>query len=335
MLRQLGFGDLARLHSMNRSNHDAKSELTRLTQEMASGRKSSIAEAVKGDFAPITSIEMSLARNSAFRTASTEAASFASVMQHAYQTISAFGAESASNLLNASQAAQPELIGTAAKDTAARLQPVLAALNTEFGGRSVFAGEAVSGPAVADAATLMAGLTAATAVATDVASLMAAVDAWFDTGGGFESTVYLGSTTPLDPVDIGQEVSADLGFTAFDPELRATLKGIALAGLVGEGALAGDDAARAELLRNAGEILIEGESGLTRLQARLGTVEALIEEADTARAAETSALTVTRSGLLEVDPYETASRLQQVQLQLETIYAVTARMQSLSLVNYL
>ena len=181
----------------------------------------------------------------------------------------------------------------------------------------------------------MAGLTAATAGATDVASLMTAVDAWFDPGGGFETTVYLGSTTPLDPVDIGQDVSADLGFTAFDSELRDTLKGIALAGLVADGALAGDVEGRAELLQRAGEILTEGESGLTQLRARLGTVEELIEEADTARAAETSALTLTRAGLLEVDPYETASRLQQVQTQLETIYAMTARMQSLSLVNYL
>ncbi|MGR3793202.1 flagellin [Vannielia sp. SX4] len=335
MLKQLGFGDLARLHSMNRSNHDMKSELTRLTQEMSSGRKSSIAEAVGGDFAPITSIEMTLARNAAFQTASTEAASFAAVMQHAYQTISAFGADSASNLLNASQAAQPELIGTAAADAAAKLQPILSALNTEFGGRSVFAGQDVSGPAVADAATLIAGLSAATAGATDTATLMAAVDTWFDPGGGFETTVYLGSATPLAPVDIGQEVSADLGFTALDPELRATLKGIALAGLIADGALAGDTDARADLLQRAGEILTEGESGLTKLQARLGTVEELIGEADTARAAETSALKLTRAELVEVDPYETASRLQQVQLQLETIYAMTARMQSLSLVNYL
>ncbi|QDC08373.1 hypothetical protein FHY55_03555 [Oceanicola sp. D3] len=335
MLTQLGHGDLARLFQMNRSNHDVKSEMNRLSQELATGRKSSIAEAVGGDFAPITSIEMTLSRNAAFQTASTEAANFASVMQHAFQTISSFGAKSASNLLNASQAAQPELIGTAAADTAARLQPVLAALNTEFGGRSVFAGEDVSGPAVADAPTLMAGLSAATAGATDVASLMAAVDAWFDPGGGFETTVYLGSTTPLDSVDIGQDVSADLGFTAFDSELRDTLKGIALAGLIADGALAGDTAARAELMQRAGETLIEGESGLTQLQARLGTVEELIEEADAARTAESSALTMTRASLLEVDPYETASRLQQVQTQLETIYAMTARMQSLSLVNYL
>ncbi|MBY6154479.1 hypothetical protein KUV47_14745 [Vannielia litorea] len=335
MLKQLGFGDLARLHSMNRSNHDMKSELARLTQEMSSGRKSSIAEAVGGDFAPITSIEMTLARNAAFQTASTEAASFASVMQHAYQTISAFGSDSASNLLNASQAAQPELIGTAAADAAAKLQPILSALNTEIGGRSVFAGQDVSGPAVADAATLMAGLSAATAGATDVTTLMAAVDTWFDPGGGFETTVYLGSATPLAPVDIGQEVSADLGFTALDPELRATLKGIALAGLIADGALAGDTDARADLLQRAGEILTEGESGLTQLQARLGTVEELIGEADAARAAETSALKMTRAELVEVDPYETASRLQQVQMQLETIYAMTARMQSLSLVNYL
>jgi len=335
MLRQIGHGDIARLFQMNRANHDVKSELNRLSQELATGRRADIADAVGGDFAPITSIELTLQRNRAFDTTSKEVAGFAAVMQHAYQTISTFGSDSASNLLNASQAAQPGMIGTAAADTAARLQPVLAALNAEFGGRSVFAGEAVSGPAVSDAETFMADLTAATAGATDVASLMTAVDAWFGPGGGFETVVYLGSTTPIDPVDIGQDVSADLGQTAFDSELRNTLKGVALAGLVAEGALAGDTAGRIELVRRAGEILIEGETGLTALQARLGTVEELIEEADAARAAETTALSMTRAGLLEIDPYETASRLTAAQAQLETLYAMTARMQSLSLVNYL
>lgn len=335
MFNPLGHGDLARLFQMNQTTFSVKSEVTRLAQELSSGRRSDLAEAVGGDFAPITSIEMTLSRNAAYETASREAASLAAVMQNAYQTISSLAQDSASSLLQASQAAQPGLVSTATGSAAARLDQVLNALNTQFGGRSVFAGQAVSGPAVADGASLMSGLAAATAGASDAASLITALDAWFDPGGGFETTVFLGSAAPIAPVAINQGSFVDLGHTALDTEFRNTLKGLALSGLVADGALAGDEPARAGLLRYAGEALLTGEEGLTRLQARLGTAQELIEAENAARTSETRALSLARAALVEIDPYETATHLQSAQLQLETLYAMTARMQSLSLVNYL
>ncbi|MCO6384789.1 flagellin [Oceanicola sp. 502str15] len=335
MVNQIGQGDLARMFLMQKTNFDVKAEVTRLAQELSTGRKADVAAAVGGDFAPITSIETTLARNASYKTTGTEAASLAAVMQNAYQTISTLIEESSGNMLNAGQATQASVIETAAADTAAKLAPVLAALNTTFGSRSVFSGVAVDGPAVADAETFMASLTATTAGATDVASLTTALDAWFAPGGGFETDVYLGSTTPLAPIDIGLGVKANLQQTAFDGELRDALKGIALANLIDNDVLTGNTEARAELVRIAGETMLRGETGLTTLQARLGTVEGLIEETGVARDTETSALTLARAEILEVDPYETASRLTAAQTQLETIYAITARMQSLSLVNYL
>lgn len=335
MLKQLSHGDLARLFQMNRSNASVKSEVARLSQELASGRKSSLAEAVRGDFAPVTGIEMTLSRNAAYATAGREAANFASVIQNALGTIATLGDGSAEALLTASQAAQPDLVATAAADAAARLAPALSALNAQFGGRSVFAGEAVDGPAMADAASFMAALTAATAGASDAASLVASVEAWFAPGGGYDSAAYLGAAAPLAPVAIGQGVSADLGITASDTRLRDTLKGLALARLVADGALAGDPDGRSALLGAAGEMMLQANSSLTQLRAQVGEVEELIEQTGVARDAETSALKIARAALVEIDPYETATRLTAAEAQLETLYAITARMQSLSLTNYL
>ena len=59
------------------------------------------------------------------------------------------------------------------------------------------------------------------------------------------------------------------------------------------------------------------------------------EEASTRLSAERTSYEIARTGLLEADPYETASRLEDVQFQLEALYAVTARMARLSLTSYL
>ncbi len=71
------------------------------------------------------------------------------------------------------------------------------------------------------------------------------------------------------------------------------------------------------------------------MRANLGTVEAHIETVSVQSASETSALEILKANLLSVDPYETASELQAVQTQLETLYALTARMSRLSLVDFL
>ena len=42
-----------------------------------------------------------------------------------------------------------------------------------------------------------------------------------------------------------------------------------------------------------------------------------------------------RNSLLAVDPYETATRLEAAQFQLESLYTVTVRLSNMSLVNYL
>ena len=52
-------------------------------------------------------------------------------------------------------------------------------------------------------------------------------------------------------------------------------------------------------------------------------------------AAEASALQIARNGLVAADPYDTATAIQAVQTQIETLYTLTARLSRLSLTDYL
>jgi len=64
-------------------------------------------------------------------------------------------------------------------------------------------------------------------------------------------------------------------------------------------------------------------------------IEAQIDGATARNTAESSALELARAELIAIDPYKAATDLTSVQTQLETLYALTARLSRLSLVEYL
>lgn len=332
----ISVGDLAQTFVQRNQNSRLKLEMQRLSQELASGQTSNLAKTVAGDFTAIAGIEASLKSLSAYDTASNEAALLASGMQTALERVQGLVTESAPALVSARSASHATLVDSAAADAREKLDAVLSALNTQLGGRSLFAGVATDGPAIVDSDTLMAELQTLTAAETSAADILTALDTWFDTpGGGFETFAYLGSDTPLAPFQIGDGQATELAVTATDPGIRDAIKAFAAAALVTEGALTGDVAEQSTLLGAAGERLLEAETGLSGVRARVGAVEARIEAVITSNAAQTTALELARLEIVAVDPYSAASELEQVQTQLQTLYTITARMSGLSLVDYI
>ena len=120
-----------------------------------------------------------------------------------------------------------------------------------------------------------------------------------------------------------------------DAEIRDLLKGYAIASLVAEGALSTDHNERLDLASMAGARLASSNAEITDIRARIGTEQAKIEAAQVRNDAEISALEQVRTNILQADPYETATRLQASEIQLETLYAITARLSRLNLAGYL
>jgi len=89
------------------------------------------------------------------------------------------------------------------------------------------------------------------------------------------------------------------------------------------------------LMRTSGVALIGVQQDLTGVRGALGAAEARIETIQTRNASERTALELARNQLLAADPFETATRLEEVQFQLQALYTVTARMGDLSLVNFI
>jgi flagellar hook-associated protein 3 FlgL len=333
-MSQLTIGDRAQSLILSRRNETLKDSIQSLSHESVTGLIRDTTERVKGDFVPLAGIEATLTQLDAYRSVTAETGMIANHMQLALTSIADSAATLGSSLLAAASSNSPSRINTLGLDAIQRLNGAMAALNARMGDRSLFAGVATDSSAVAPPETMMIALDAAVAGAISSADVEDAVNAWFTDPAGFEAVVYQGGT-PLGPVPIGPDQQAQLDVTAVDPAIVSMIKGLAMASLLQRGVLAGSDVARADLAKRAGESLASSQTAFAELGARLGTTEAGIVNAGVQNDAQKAALETARLGLLSVDPYETAAKLQEAQTQLETLFAITARMSRLSLVNFL
>jgi flagellar hook-associated protein 3 FlgL len=79
----------------------------------------------------------------------------------------------------------------------------------------------------------------------------------------------------------------------------------------------------------------EGIQEMAKLQANLGIAQERVEVANQRMSLQIDIITTHIGALESVDPYEAQTRLAALTTQIETSYALTARIQRLSLLNYL
>ena len=326
-------GDLAQSFLLRNRSAALKQELQTLTAEVITGLAADQARHLSGDFVPMAALEASLAQLAAYKSTNAEMSLFATAMQSAIGSIDASASDLGQSMLAASHSTSPTRIDATGFDAQQRFEQAVSTLNTRFGDRSLFAGMATNGPALSGAETILAALDAEIAGALTAAAMVTAISDWFESPSGF-GAAYLGAGA-LAPLPVAPGESAQIDVTAMDPALVQTLKGLAFGAMLNRGALAGDQAGRSQLARAAAESLISTQTDRALLAARLGTTEAQIGAADVRNQAEATSLGLARLDLLSLDPFETASKLEERQSQLELLYAITSRMSRLSLVNYL
>lgn len=337
-MSMLSVGDMALSFQMRKQNALLKQEMGQRTQEVVTGIAADLGKHVSGDFMPLAAIDRSLATLDAYDTTAAEAALFAETAQAALGVVHDVASDVAplliSTVTNASQTSQM----TVAKDSRQKLEASISALNVQVAGRSAFAGIATDAQPLASADTILSELLTATAATTTPADFIAAVDAWFDApagGGGFLDTVYGGSDTALAAFRIGPDEQARATVTAADEPIRNTLKGLALASLLTEGVFSSDINARAEIATAAGTAILGADSDLIGLRADIGTAEAQIADAQTRNGAERAALEIARVEHISVDPYDTATALEALTSQMESLYTLTARISRLNFADYI
>ena len=336
----IGYGDLARTGPLTQQGVRARADLARLSRELTTGRHEDVAGAARGDLRAISGIERTLALLERSEAAAVSVQGRMGAMQAALETVQEAARQTSADFLATSEPASSAASGLAADSARAALGAAVSALSARMGGVHLFSGQASDAAPLPSMEVMLdqlrTDLAANPPAAGDAAALRASVQGWFAPGGGFPG----GGLDALTPAGSGEAATLTVapGETltvdakAADAEIRTVLADLAF-GIVAAETL--DAAGRREAFRTAGAQLMGGDAGLAELRGRLGVAEGQSERALSRVRAETGALEIARGEALEVDRYETATRLQATQAAVETLYLVTARLSGLSLTNYL
>jgi flagellar hook-associated protein 3 FlgL len=326
-------GDLSQTLSLKRQNAALKLLMQEKGQEVTTGRVADAGRALRGDFAPLAAIDTSLARLEGFLAATTEAGTVAGVMQTTLTTLSDLASDLASSLLTTAGSGLQQQVTSLGQDARQRLESAMGMLNTQFADKALFSGVESGRPPLPDAASFLTTLEGVVAGAVSAADVELMLTTWFEDPAGYAALYQGGAPRAAMEIGPGDQVTIDV--TALDPGIRDTLKGLSMAALLDRGVLQGVPSGRADLARHAGLSLTDTASARTLLSAEVGLAEERILQAKTRNGAETSALQIARTTLVEAGPYEAATRLEQAETQLEALYSVTVRLSRLSLSDYL
>ncbi|TNF20180.1 MAG: flagellar biosynthesis protein FlgL [Rhodobacteraceae bacterium] len=329
-------GDLSHSFMMRQRQADLKTDMLALQTEVTTGHAADTRKHLGGDFAHLSDIERSISMLDTYRFAINEAETMTLAMQSALGTIQDVSSDLSSGLLLAAQSGARQGLATVSADAEHAFSAIVSQLNGQVATRSLFSGAAYDTAALATGEEMLAALRTAVAGETTLTGVQSALDTWFDMpGGGFETDGYLGSTTDGTPLQLSDDVRVGLSLRADDTVFRNVLKATAMAALAGDEASGFSPDLQSSMVARAGTDLIELQPDLTDRIAGLGLVQSRIDDNKVRNEAASLTLEMSRNALLGIDPYESATRLDQVQSQIEALYAVTVRASRLSLLDFM
>lgn len=334
-MQAMGISDIAQTFVLQKKSVDLRSDLTRIGEELATGKVADIPAHLGGSFAGLSSIEHKLALLEGWRTANIEAAGFSNTAQLRVENITKTVGEFSASLLSLGGSPTLNVINSLSDTAMNALGATIADLNASQAGRSVFAGVATDAQPLLGMSAILGSARSEASTAFDAASIFSAITDWFNNPAGFEATIYKGSATDLKPFAIGDGRQVTFDVRADRQAFRDTLRDLTVAVLATDGSLGISNAQRGELLAMSAASMLASQDQLINVSAEIGVIQEQIEAAQVRQATEQQVLQTTRNSLIGRDSFQAASELEAVRLQLETVFAVTARTSQLSLVNFL
>ncbi len=336
-MRVTGGSDLARLQMLQKQAFSTRNKLDVAGQELSSGLKASRYAATGGNLTRLFALERSLDRNAVF----TENISLTELRLDTMQ-------ESLGRLQTSTEDLSIDLSESVSRgdysaallhaDAARRaFADTVGTLNTQVAGQSLFAGTTTDRAALAPADAMLADLDALATGAPTAAAAITAINAYFAKSppGAFYTSGYIGSTSDLTPVQVGEGQQIDYGMRADNDQLVAVLRSQALAAVVSGGAFAGNQTEQMALMGEAGAQMLAAKEGVLDLRAGVGSLQEAVETAKAQRVSEHDTLDLARTKIVATDPLESASAYQTLQDQLESIYTITARLTNLRFLNFM
>lgn len=214
----------------------------------------------------------------------------------------------------------------AAVEATAALDEIFSALNTRYGQRFLFSGDATDTVPFGDADQLIEDVRTIANAATDVADFEAQLDTYFnDPAGGFQQSIYSGTADVSDPDAV----------TGIDPGLRPLISSLAVIAATPPSQAPTFTTPTGTLLGDTANDLNDSRARLTTLRADRGIQQQQIEQRLISLDTEETVATVAFNNLTVRDQFEAAAELRDLQTNIEAAFLLTNRLASLSLVNFL
>ena len=329
------FGDMAHSVFLRSRTAELKENLATLTEELSTGQASDLSAKLGGDYTFLMDIDRSISLLESYEVATTESSLFASSAQMLVANIDDNASALSIDILATTGTTNENNINLLSSQSRLYLEETIQSLNAQVARRSLFAGTATTDVPLADVDTLMSSLVTEVSGLTTGADIIQAVKDWFDDPTGFDTVMYQGSTTSMSSVSIGANEQVNIALRADDETFKQAMQSFAIGALATEAGLSLSVGITSDLISGASGELLDASNQLTSVQADLGFTEARLEEAAVRNAATATSLSITRNELTQADPFETATRLEETQFQLEALYAVTARSSQLSLLSFM
>lgn len=329
--------DLARSYQLRLSQGGLKSKLTDLSLEVSSGIKSDIAASLRGDLSRIANIESRLSTLKTYADNMTEAKGFLSGMQSALDSLQSLASRTGTALLSDALVSSQVTLNIYLEKAPEEFKSILSTLNTSIGGRSLFSGSRTDSQAVAAYEKVIEQLKDRVEPAGTAEEIIDRIEAYFDDTVGmpnFSNNAYYGNDASANSIIIGETKTAIMPITANSHELRNVLKGFASLAYASERSDL-DFSTQRSISRAAAAFISSADTEIISAQTRIGTQEEHISAELASNTSNQSALSVARGALISSDPYETAAALNEVEMNLEHLFAITARLSRLSLMDFL
>ncbi|MGY6704317.1 flagellin [Roseinatronobacter sp.] len=348
------------LSTQRRVAADLDMRLSKAATEASTGQKADIYQALGLRASEALVLRAGMARNEAF-IASNEMLSSrleltALTLSQTRETAQGFLDLAVSNIGGPTQTA-----GELQRAAKLALERLTGQINTTFRGVPVFAGTDSAQPPLQqwDAVNPATGLSpndvlgvtvgmglADAADAADKAAQLADIFASAPTvlpeELRFESTFFNGTprlapdgtASPRVTARIDESTMLQHGVQANDPAFTDLLRGLSMLASTDISTIADPDAYQV-WVGAATNAISSGISGLIEAESRLGSQQQTVDQVLGMQRDRQSLFNSQVLTLEGVDPYEAATRLSQLQTQLEATYAITARLSRLSFLNYM
>lgn len=328
-------GDLARQLVLSSHHATLKSNLDTLAVEVATGVTTDASTHLGGDTSVLLSVNRTLEKLDGYRTNIVETGYLTDTMQTSLELIQTSTQTTAQTLINAEMTPNTSILDNLVDDAVNSLNIFMGEMNRSVAGRFLFSGTASNTEAVYSAEELIADATIFLAGATSAEDVFTGLDLFFSDGGFFDTTSYSGSDNTLEPVAISDTDSVEIEVIATDSRLKEVLKPLVAAAISMDTSFGFNLNTTIDILRATGTNLFDAQSDLTTVRAEIGLMENRIENASVRNEFEISSTNLSKLDLIAVDAYESSVNYESTSIQLESLFAITARSSRLTLVNYL